>query len=233
MVCGQGYRVLADILGALPTPRSACVVALPHRCNAKSPGPLARQTAPGTAPHGEAWAVPAVGEGQERRGGGAGHRAMTDPRAMRDLKNVCAAGAVLAVPGGCRRSRAPAHGEGPGHRSWTPAWTMRARSPPASTGSVSWRGGDDDPLPVGRPRLLMPREVALNVRRAGRDRGRRSGGFAAARADRTDGRRRAGERRPRLGLAGAAGCGVSRGSGCASAARCRRSAPPGTGREPP
>lgn len=115
----------------------------------------------------EAWAVPAVGESKSDVVA-ALYRAMTDPRAMRDLWEQFAPqervlAAFLADVADQERPPTVADLATVLDASVDDARVVATR---LYRLGVLAREGDDDPLPVGEePRLLMPREVALNVRR--------------------------------------------------------------------
>jgi hypothetical protein len=115
----------------------------------------------------DSWAVPAMGENKSDVVA-ALYRGMTDPRAMRDLwqhftPQERSLAAFLADVADQERPPTVADlatvldvdvGE------------ARAVATRLYRLGVLAREGDDDPLPVGEePRLLMPREVAVNVRR--------------------------------------------------------------------
>ncbi|MFT4037854.1 MAG: hypothetical protein QM692_06715, partial [Thermomicrobiales bacterium] len=115
----------------------------------------------------EAWALPAAGESKSDVVA-ALYRAMTDPRTMRDIwqglePDEQAVLATLAnVADGLRpptlAELAVALGAEPEAARATATALYRL--------GVLAREGDDDPLPVGEePRLLLPREIALIVRR--------------------------------------------------------------------
>ena len=116
----------------------------------------------------EAWSVPLYVESKSEVVG-ALYRAMTDPRTMRDVWD-------RLDPARARDGRP--HWPTRPMRQWRLPWTSW---PPVSgsrrtearetalrlyrTGILS-REGDDEPLPIGAvPRLLLPRELALQVRR--------------------------------------------------------------------
>ena len=115
----------------------------------------------------DAWAVPATGESKSDVVA-ALYRAMTDPRAMRDLwqqftpqeRTLTAFLADVAD-----RERPPTVADLAAILE-VELDEARAVATRLYRLGVLAREGDDDPLPVGEePRLLMPREVALNVRR--------------------------------------------------------------------
>lgn len=115
----------------------------------------------------DAWAVPAVGESKSDLVA-ALYRAMTDPRAMRDLwQQFSAEERTLAafLADVVDQERPPTVAD------LASVLGVGAEAARAVATRLYWLGvlareGDDDPLPVGEePRLLMPREVALNVRR--------------------------------------------------------------------
>jgi hypothetical protein len=115
----------------------------------------------------ESWAVPAMGESKSDVVA-ALYRAMTDPRAMRDLWQQFTPqerALVEFLADVADRERPPTVADlatvlGAGVEDARAVATRLYRL------GVLAREGDDDPLPVGEePRLLMPREVALNVRR--------------------------------------------------------------------
>jgi len=115
----------------------------------------------------DAWAVPAMGESKSEVVA-ALYRAMTDPRAMRDLwdqftpeeRTLAAYLADVAD-----RERPPTVADLAAVLG-VAVDEARAVATRLYRLGVLAREGDDDPLPVGEePRLLMPREVALNVRR--------------------------------------------------------------------
>ena len=115
----------------------------------------------------DSWAVPAVGESKSDVVA-ALYRAMTDPRAIRDLWQQFtpperALAAFLADVADQERPPTVADLAAVMDASVEEARTVATR---LYRLGVLAREGDDDPLPVGEePRLLMPREVALNVRR--------------------------------------------------------------------
>ncbi|MCA9864401.1 MAG: hypothetical protein KC432_15315, partial [Thermomicrobiales bacterium] len=115
----------------------------------------------------DSWAVPAVGESKSDVVA-ALYRAMTDPRAMRDLwqqftPSERALAAFLADVADQERPPTVADLAGVLDATVEEARAVAAR---LYRLGVLAREGDDDPLPVGEePRLLMPREVALNARR--------------------------------------------------------------------
>lgn len=115
----------------------------------------------------ESWAVPAMGESKSDVVA-ALYRAMTDPRAMRDLwqqftPQERTLATFLADVADQERPPTVADLAGVLDASVEEARTVATR---LYRLGVLAREGDDDPLPVGEePRLLMPREVALNVRR--------------------------------------------------------------------
>lgn len=115
----------------------------------------------------DAWAVPAMGESKSDVVA-ALYRAMIDPRAMRDLwqqftPQERSLAAFLADVAGAERPPTVAD---LATVMDVDAGEARAVATRLYRLGVLAREGDDDPLPVGEePRLLMPREVALNVRR--------------------------------------------------------------------
>lgn len=115
----------------------------------------------------DAWGVPLHGENKSDAVSSL-YRAMIDPRAMRDLWER-----LTSEQGAVARYLAAASDAGT-----APTLTDIARQLGVAEGAAREtalslyhagllaREGDDEPLPVGEtPRLLMPREVALNVRR--------------------------------------------------------------------
>ena len=115
----------------------------------------------------DSWAVPAVGESKSDVVA-ALYRAMTDPRAMRDLwqqftPQERALAAFLADVADQERPPTVADLATVLDASVEDAREVATR---LYRLGVLAREGDGDPLPVGEePRLLMPREVALNARR--------------------------------------------------------------------
>lgn len=115
----------------------------------------------------DAWAVPAMGESKSDIVA-ALYRAMTDPRSMRDLWQQFTPQErelVMFLADVADQERAPTVAD---LAAVLETGVDEARSVATLLYrlGVLAREGDDDPLPVGEePRLLMPREVALNVRR--------------------------------------------------------------------
>jgi hypothetical protein len=115
----------------------------------------------------DSWAVPAMGESKSDVVAGL-YRAMTDPRAMRDLweqftlQERALAGFMADV---ADQERPPTVADLTGFMDVS-VEDARAVATRLYRLGVLAREGDDDPLLAGEePRLLMPREVALNVRR--------------------------------------------------------------------
>lgn len=115
----------------------------------------------------DAWAVPLHGESKSEVVGTL-YRAMTDPRTMRDVwdrldpAHRAMASAMADAPDAVssptvEELAARLEIEG-GEARETALQLFRA--------GILAREGDDEPLPIGTaPRLLMPREIALNIRR--------------------------------------------------------------------
>lgn len=115
----------------------------------------------------DSWAVPAMGESKSDVVA-ALYRAMTDPRAMRDLWQQFTPqeqALVVFLAEVADQERPPTVADLAGVMDLS-VEEARAVATRLYRLGVLAREGDDDPLPVGEePRLLMPREVALNVRR--------------------------------------------------------------------
>lgn len=115
----------------------------------------------------DSWAVPAMGESKSDVVA-ALYRAMTDPRAMRDLWQQFSPQErtlVAFLADVADQERPPTVADLAAVMD-VGADEARAVATRFYRLGVLAREGDDDPLPVGEePRLLMPREVALNVRR--------------------------------------------------------------------
>ena len=115
----------------------------------------------------DSWAVPVMGESKSDLVA-ALYRAMTDPRAMRDLWQQFtpldrALAAFLADV--ADQERPPTVADLAMVMAASVEETRAVATRLYRLGVLA-REGDDDPLPVGEePRLLMPREVAVNVRR--------------------------------------------------------------------
>jgi hypothetical protein len=115
----------------------------------------------------DSWAVPVMGESKSDVVA-ALYRAMTDPRAMRDLWQQFTPrerSLVTFLADAADQERAPTVAD-LARVVEADVEEARALATRLYRLGVLAREGDDDPLPVGEePRLIMPREVALNVRR--------------------------------------------------------------------
>src|SRR5205814_3078237 len=115
----------------------------------------------------DAWGVPLHVEGKGE-GVGALYRAMADPRMMRDVWE--------RLDPRARAMTAALADAGAGHAAPTlselaallgvPEADARETALRLYRAGILAREGDDEPLPIGAPpRLILPRELALNVRR--------------------------------------------------------------------
>ncbi len=115
----------------------------------------------------DAWGVPLHGESKGEIIGTL-YRAMTDPRAVRDIWNQLSAderAMATALADAPDTIAAPTINELAARLSVDDDDARQTALALYHAGILA-REGDDDPLPVGAaPRLLMPREVSLNVRR--------------------------------------------------------------------
>jgi hypothetical protein len=115
----------------------------------------------------DAWSVPVAGESKGDIVG-ALYRAMTDARTMRDIwdrldEDEQAIAATLADAADA--SAAPTIGELAAHLG-SPEASVREVALRLYRMGILAREGDDEPLPIGvSPRLILPREIALNIRR--------------------------------------------------------------------
>jgi hypothetical protein len=99
---------------------------------------------------------------------GALYRAMTDPRTMRDVwdrLDPAERATVIALANAPDEALAPTVDE-LAARLGVPAAEARETALELYRAGILFRDGDDEPLPIGVvPRLLLPRELALQVRR--------------------------------------------------------------------
>src|SRR5215217_3953212 len=115
----------------------------------------------------EAWSVPLYVESKSEVVG-ALYRAMTDPRTMRDVwdrLDPAERATVIALADAPDEALAPTVDE-LAARLGVPAAEARETALELYRTGILFREGDDEPLPIGAvPRLLLPRELALQVRR--------------------------------------------------------------------
>jgi hypothetical protein len=115
----------------------------------------------------EAWSVPLYVESKSEVVGTL-YRVMTDPRTMRDVWDRLDPGeraVVIALADAPDSAPAPTVDELAARLGVTPAEARETALRLYRTGILA-RDGDDEPLPIGVvPRLLLPRELALQVRR--------------------------------------------------------------------
>jgi hypothetical protein len=115
----------------------------------------------------EAWSVPLYVENKSEVVG-ALYRAMTDPRTMRDVWNrldPAERAMVIALADAPDSALAPTVDE-LAARLGVAAADVRETALRLYRAGILFREGDDEPLPIGAlPRLLLPRELALQVRR--------------------------------------------------------------------
>jgi Helicase conserved C-terminal domain len=115
----------------------------------------------------EAWGVPLYVENKSEVVG-ALYRAMTDPRTMRDLwdrLDPAERAVVIALADAPESALAPTVDE-LATRLGVAAAEARETALHLYRAGILFREGDDEPLPIGvMPRLLLPRELALQVRR--------------------------------------------------------------------
>jgi hypothetical protein len=115
----------------------------------------------------EAWSVPLYVESKSEVVG-ALYRAMTDPRTMRDIwdrLDPAQRAMVTALTDASDAAVAPTVDELAAHLG-VDATDARETALRLYRIGILFREGDDEPLPIGAvPRLLLPRELALHVRR--------------------------------------------------------------------
>ena len=115
----------------------------------------------------EAWSVPLYVESKSEVVG-ALYRAMTDPRTMRDVWDrltPAQRAMVTALTDASDAAVAPTVDELAAHLG-VDATEARETALRLYRIGILFREGDDEPLPIGAvPRLLLPRELALQVRR--------------------------------------------------------------------
>lgn len=115
----------------------------------------------------EAWSVPLYVESKSEVVG-ALYRAMTDARTMRDVWDRLDSGqraTVTALTDASDAAVAPTVDELAAHLG-VDATEARETALRLYRIGILFREGDDEPLPIGAvPRLLLPRELALQVRR--------------------------------------------------------------------
>jgi hypothetical protein len=115
----------------------------------------------------EAWSVPLYADGKSEVVG-ALYRAMTDPRTMRDVwdrLDPAERAMVIVLADAPDSALAPTVDE-LAARLGAAAPDVRETALRLYRTGVLFREGDDEPLPIGAvPRLLLPRELALQVRR--------------------------------------------------------------------
>jgi hypothetical protein len=115
----------------------------------------------------EAWGVPLPGESKGEVVGTL-YRAMTDPRTMRDIwerLDPAERAMVLAMADTPDAAEAPTIAD-IGARLGVAETEARETALRLYRAGILAREGDDDPLPIGMlPRVLLPREIALHVRR--------------------------------------------------------------------
>jgi hypothetical protein len=115
----------------------------------------------------EAWGVPLYVENKSEVVG-ALYRAMTDPRTMRDVwdrLDPAERAVVIALADAPESAMAPTVDE-LAARLGVAAAEARETALHLYRAGILFREGDDEPLPIGvMPRLLLPRELALQVRR--------------------------------------------------------------------
>src|SRR5215218_1077433 len=115
----------------------------------------------------EAWSVPLYVESKSEVVGTL-YRVMTDPRTMRDIWNrldSAERAVVIALADAPDSAPAPTVDELAVRLGVTPAEARETALRLYRAGILA-RDGDDEPLPIGVvPRLLLPRELALQVRR--------------------------------------------------------------------
>src|SRR5918994_329374 len=115
----------------------------------------------------EAWSVPLYVESKSEVVG-ALYRAMTDPRTMRDVwdrLDPVTRAMVIALADAPDSALAPTVDE-LASRLGSAAPDVREKALRLYRAGILFREGDDEPLPIGAmPRLLLPRELALQVRR--------------------------------------------------------------------
>ena len=115
----------------------------------------------------EAWSVPLYVESKSEVVG-ALYRAMTDPRTMRDVwdrLDPAERTMIMALADAPDSALAPTVDE-LAARLEAAAPEVREKALRLYRAGILFREGDDEPLPIGAiPRLLLPRELALQVRR--------------------------------------------------------------------
>ena len=115
----------------------------------------------------EAWSVPLYVESKSEVVG-ALYRVMTDPRTMRDIwdrLDSAERAVVIALADAPDSAPAPTVDELAARLGVTPAEARETALRLYRAGILA-RDGDDEPLPIGVvPRLLLPRELALQMRR--------------------------------------------------------------------
>src|SRR5688572_27124073 len=115
----------------------------------------------------EAWSVPLYVDSKSEVVG-ALYRAMTDPRTMRDVWDRLdpAEQAMVTVLADAPDSALAPTVDELAARLGAAAQDVRETALRLYRAGILFREGDDEPLPIGAvPRLLLPRELALQVRR--------------------------------------------------------------------